>query len=222
MSDFGLPSSSIAGPNSKEGLPGLFALPTNVVRTFEYDLYSSARYAAGATISGINTQLFTYAQGTAGPGYAAASSVSETNVEVGGMMPGGQTFNVTAIAFEIYGDAGAAPLIGDVRTVMRLGALYWRFGQTLILPIAPVSMVGAGGGIFGFTADTGTPVTQANNGNGSIWAYQQVIVAIPSTQAFKLECQYGTGGQAAVITVTAATQIRAHLFNMAQNAVPVA
>lgn len=220
--DFGLPASSVSGPNGKENLPGLFAPPTNVVRSFEYDLFSSGRIAAGGTISGTQMQFFNYALGTAGPGFAAVSSVSETNVDVGGMMPGGQTFNVTAVAVEIYGDAGTAPLIGDVRSVMRLGYLVWRFGQTTNVPIAPIPMVGAGGGIFGFTADSGTPVTQANNGNGGLWLYQQVVVAIPSTQAFRLECLFGTGGQAAAITVTAATQLRAHLFNMAQNAVPVA
>ena len=221
--DFGTPGNQIVAPSGNDKTPHLFFPPTNVTRTYEYDLYSSGRFAAGGTVSGQNIGLFNYAQNQAGPGYlGVASSVSETNVDVGGLMPGGQTFNVSAIALEIYGDAGTAPLIGDVRTVMRLGVAQWKFGQTTIIPIAPVSMIGAGGGIFGFSADTGTPVTQANNGNGGIWAYQLVVIAIPAMQSWKIELLFGTAGQAAAITVTAATQIRAHLFNYANSAIPVA
>ena len=123
--NLGTPGNQIVGPSGGDNkTPHLFFPPTNVTRTFEYDLYSSGRFAAGATVSGQLMMLFNYTQGSTGPGYAAVSSVSETNVEVGGMMPGGQTFNVSSIAFEIYGDAGTAPLIGDVRTIMRLSLIH--------------------------------------------------------------------------------------------------
>ena len=84
------------------------------------------------------------------------------------------------------------------------------------------TMIGAGGGIFGFSADTGTPVTVGNNGNGGLWMYQNVVVAIPATQSFSLQCQWGTAGQAGAIALTNATQFRATLFNQARVAVPIA
>lgn len=226
MSDLALPSSGTAAPHQIQRLPGqgLFAVPTGIQRLYEYDLYSAGRFAAGTNLNGqAVTRLFTYSQTQVGPGYAGVnSSVSETNMLVGSIAPGNETYEVTALAFEIFGDANVAVLMGDLRAVMRLGVLFWEFGSTTVMAIAPVPMVGAGGGIFGFSADTGTPVTAGNNGNGGLWLYQNVVVAIPATQSFALQVQWGSAGQAAAIALTNATQFRAHLFNQARVAVPVA
>ncbi len=223
----GLPSTGGSAPRGPTPLPhgqGWFAVPTGIQRLYEYGLYSSGRFAAATNLNGqATTRLFTYAQGTAGPGYAGVvSSVSETNQQVGSMAPGNETYEVTAISFEIFGDGNVAPLIGDVRAFMRLGVLFWEFGSTTVMCIAPVPMVGAGGGIFGFSADTGTPVTQANNGNGGLWMYSNVVVAIPATQSFALQCQWGSAGIAGNTTLTNASQFRATLFNQARVAVPIA
>lgn len=223
----GLPSTGGSAPHQGRLLPnqGLFAVPNAIQRVYEYDLYSSASYGAGSNMAGqATTRLFSYALGAAGPGFAGNSTISETNMPVGALAPGGETYEVTAIALEIFGNANIAPLIADVRSIMRFGVLYWEFGQTLVLPIAPIPMIGAGGGIFGMTADTGTPVTQPNNGNGGLWMYSNVVVSIPSTQSFAVQVQYGTGGQAAGVAtaLTAITQIRCSLFNQARVAVPIA
>ena len=143
-------------------------------------------------------------------------------MQVGSIAPGNETYEVTALSFEIFGDANVAPLHLDIRALMRLGVLFWEFGSTTIMAIAPIPMIGAGGGIFGTTADTATPVTSLNNGNGGLWMYQNVVVAIPATQSFALQCQWGTSGQVAAIALTNATQFRATLFNQARVAVPIA
>lgn len=224
--EFGAPSTGGNAPRAGGPIPGgggYFRVPTGIQRFYEYDLYSSARFVIATNMNGLaDTRFFSYGIGTAGPGYAAASSVSETNAQVAGMAPGNDTYEVTSLAFEIYGNANVAPLINDVRAIMRLGVLQWQFGSETTLQIAPVSMVGAAGGIFGFSADTGTPVTAANNGNGGFWVYSNVIVAIPATQAFALNCRWGSGGQAAAIALVAECQTRAHLFNQARTAVPIA
>ena len=64
--------------------------------------------------------------------------------------------------------------------------------------------------------------TSLNNGNGGLWMYQNVVVAIPATQSFALQCQWGTSGQVAAIALTNPTQFRATLFNQARVAVPIA
>jgi len=225
MSDFGLPSTGTSAPRglTKLSNQGLFAVPTGVQRLYEYGLYSSGRFAGGTNLNGqATTRLFTYGQGTAGPGYTVVSSVSETNMQVGAIAPGNETYEVTALSFEIFGDANVAPLMGDVRAIMRAGVLFWEFGSTTVMAIAPIPMVGAGGGIFGFSADTATPVTQPNNGNGGLWMYQNVVVAIPATQSFALQCQWGSTGQAVAVLLTNASQFRATMFNQARVAIPVA
>lgn len=223
----GIPTTGGNAPHQINRLlnQGLFAVPTGIQRLYEYGLFSSARFAAGSNLAGqATTRLFTYAQGTTGPGYAGVSSISETNMQVGAIAPGNETYEVTALSVEVFGDGSTAVLMGDIRAILRLGVCFWEFGSTTVMAIAPISMIGAGGGIFGFSADTGTPVTQANNGNGGLWGYSNVVVAIPATQSFALQCQWGTGGAAspATVTLTAATQIRATLFNQARVAVPVA
>jgi hypothetical protein len=224
MSNLGLPTSGGSAPHVSSRLSnqGLFSVPTGIQRLYEYGVYSSARFALGATVSGITVRLFTYGQGTTGPGFAATSSVSETNMQVGAMAPGNETYEVTSLACEIFGDTNVAVAMADIRLLMRLGVLFWEFGSTTVMCISPIPMIGAGGGIFGFSADTGTPVTQANNGNGGLWAYQNVVVAIPATQAFAVQAQFGTAGQAAALVTVAATQFRVTLFNQARVAIPIA
>lgn len=224
--DLGLPTTGGAAPHTLHKLnnQGLFAVPTGIQRLYEYGLFSTGRFAAGANISGAaTTRLFSYSTGQPGPGFAGVnSSVSETNMQVGSIAPGNETYEVTAISFEIFGDTNVAVLMGDIRAIMRCGVLFWEFGSTTVMAIAPVPMVGAAGGIFGMTADTGTPVTQAQNGNGGLWAYSNVVVAIPATQSFAIQCQWGSAGQAANILLTNGTQFRCTLFNQARVAVPIA
>lgn len=222
----GLPSTGTSAPRAGMMLgpqQGLFSVPTGIQRLYEYGLYSTVRIAAASNFAAQATlRAFSYGLNQQGPGFAAVSSVSETNMQVGAIAPGNETYEVTAISAEIFGDTNLTPTMGDLRAIMRLVAVYWEFGSTTVMAISPISMIGAGGGIFGFSADTGTPVTQPNNGNGGLWLYQNVVVAIPATQSFAVQLQFGNAGQAAAITSTAATQIRVTLFNQARVAVPVA
>ncbi len=224
--DLGLPSTGGAAPHQIQRLAnqGLFAVPTGIQRLYEYGLYSAGQFAAATNMTGqATTRLFAYALGQAGPGFAGGvSSVSETNMPVGAIAPGNETYEVTALSFEIHGATNVAPLHLDIRALMRLGVLLWEFGATTIMPIAPIPMIGAGGGIFGATADTGTPTTAFNNGNGGLWMYQNVVVAIPATQSFAIQAQWGTAHQAVAINLTNITTYRVTLFNQARVAIPIA
>jgi hypothetical protein len=223
MSDFGIPGTG-AGGRPLQHIPGqgAFAIPTGVQRIAEQGLWSSFRYAAALAITGTVSTLFTVQLGATGNNFAGALSLSETNQQVAGQAPGDETYEISAISAEIYGLNAVPPLINDVRLFQRLGIFRWQFGQTII-DVSPLSMVGSGGGIFGFTADAGTPVTAANNGNGQLWMYSGVVIAIPSTQRFSMLIVYGTAGLVApALAPVAETQIRCTLFNMARTAVPIA
>lgn len=222
---FGLPSTGGNAPNVNRVLApgqGLFEIPTGIQRLAEYTLYSTVKIAAAANVAGQEFRFFSSGLSMQGQGFTFMS-YSETNVQVGAMIPGGESYQVSSLACEVFGASGVAPLIGDVRLLQRLGYFVWEFAGITKIPIAQLSMIGAGGGIFGFTADTGTPVTQANNGNGGLWCYQNVVVSLPSTQQFAILLMCGYGGSAAgtSITVTNETQVRFSMFNNVRIAVPI-
>ena len=222
MSALGLPSTNASSRGQYLPNQGLFAVPLGVQRLYEFGLYSTVRFAAAVNMNGQQTsRLFTYTQNTVASGFAVQASVSETNQLVASQLPGGESYEVTAVSIEVFGDNNTAVLLGDLRAIMRLGVVFWEFTNTTLC-ISPIPMIGAGGGIFGFSADAGTPVTVGNNGNGGLWMYQNVVVAIPALQQFAVQCQWGTAGQAAAISLTAATQLRCTLFNQARSAVAVA
>lgn len=218
---FGVPTMNPRTP--LPGNQGLFFVPTGVQRVAEQGLWSTIRFAAAANVAGFPGRLFSTALTQTGQGFANPLSLSETNVVVGSFVPGGETYDVTALAAEVYGLSAVAPLIGDVRLFQRVAIFQWEFSSQTTIAISPLSMVGAGGGIFGFTADTGTPVTQANNGNGNFWQYQNVCVSLPATQSWAVLMNCGTAGLASgsALNVTAETHIRVTLFNQSRIAVPV-
>lgn len=215
------------GPTSGQipGGKGYFNVPTGLQRLYEYDLYSSFRYAAATNINGaVKSQFFGYNQSAGTGGSFASVSLSETNMVIAAMTPGGESYEVSAIAMEILGATNVTPLIADLRAIMRLGVASWNFSNNTLIQVCPIAMIGNGGaGVYGFSADTGTPVTQPNNGNGSsYWVYQNQVICLPATQPWNLQVEWGSGGQTGAITITAEIQIRMHLFNQARTAIAIA
>jgi hypothetical protein len=223
--NLGLPST---GGNSPRSMPlpgnqGYFSVPTGIQRLAEQGLWSTIRFAAAANVAGFPGRLFATALTQQGQGFANPLSISETNVVTGSFTPGGETYDVTAISAEIYGATSVAPLVTDIRLLQRVAVFQWEFSSQTIIAISPLSMVGSGGGIYGATADTGTPTTFANNGNGGLWVYQNVVVALPATQSWAILMNCGSAGLASgtSLAVTAETQVRVTLFNQSRIAVPV-
>lgn len=236
---FGTPS--LSGPSVGFGvnrpLPGnqgMFAIPTGVQRMAEQTYYSTLHLDAAASL-GSNNLLFAAAVGGQGQGFVQLS-LSETNLTVGSQNTGDVTFDVTSMACEVLGAKSSTSgttipglLVSDLRTIQRCGILSWGFGgqvNTSRIGIAPLSMVGAGGGIYGATADTGTPQTFVNNGNGSIWFYQRVVIVLPAFQTYNIILDFGTGGSvtgnATAQAVVNAVDIRVSLFNQVRQAIPIA
>lgn len=219
--DFGIPGSGAASAAKYIPGQGAFAIPSGVQRIAEQGLWSTFRFPIAVAITGTQPRFFSVQLGAVGQGYGAALSFSETNQQVANQAPGDETYEISSLAAEVYGATSVAPLGGDVRLLQRLGAFRWEFGSVYI-DVAPLSMVGSGGGIFGATADAGTPVTFANNGNGTLWMYQSVVISVPSTQRFAMILVFGTAGQGTPLAPVAETQVRLTMFNLARSAVPVA
>ena len=186
--------------------PVPFSQPKSLFRFGEQTIWSSVFLPTGALASTSN-RLFSIAQGSTGQGYTAALSIAETNLKEGGRVPSGVAYDVFGVACQVqHASAGAdaagvtvnvaadtQALIQDLSNVINNGALRWNFTQTII-DIAPVSLVGAGGGAFGAVAQNAAGANSGamNNGNGHIWMYRKHPVALPGNTQFSVLLDFGT------------------------------
>jgi len=174
-------------------------LPKAIVRIGEQSLWSSYSWAVNTGLAKQTGKVFSVQLGGSGQGFADPLSVAETNLQEAGRVPSGYSFAVAGIACQWYrattaDNADAVPFFGnDVRQVLANAVLQWAFLQSRI-EIAPCYLVGAGGGAFGFTADTGDAEgnrSQVSVGNGQVWIYQNSPVLLPSNTTFGMEIQWG-------------------------------
>lgn len=100
---------------------------------------------------------------------------------------------VNAVEGTITNPASTAGLVTDMLNVQRNSALSWDFTQTTV-DICPVTLAGAGGGLFGAEATTlnNTSVGHMNNGNGGIWMYRKHPVALPGNSTFAIVLRFGS------------------------------
>lgn len=224
--NYGLPG-VIANPGNFVPGQGQFTVPNIAQRVAEQATYSSYRFVGGIAIQGTSdNRLFQVGRNQTGQGFGTGLSISETNMSTNGMLSGSETFEVSAISCEILGgvtsNAVVAPLLGDIRLFQRICVFQWSFdtGSSTQVMIAPLPFVGAGSGIFGATADTATPATFANNGNGSLWIYQRLVVAVSATQPFAIVAYMGNAGQTTTLAPTNDTILRVSLFNLNRSLLP--
>ena len=90
--------------------------------------------------------------------------------------------------------AVVSPTVADSSVIYKNGVLSWDFLQTVI-DIAPCSLVGAGGGMFGIAAGGGGAAF-TNNGNGGLWVYRRHPVALPANTTFNILLRFGANAQA--------------------------
>lgn len=225
---FGLPGVIAGGANFVPG-QGQFTVPNIAQRVAEQATYSTYRFPAGTAIGNSSDfRFFQVGRAQNGQGYASGTtlSISETNLTTNGMLSGSETFEVSAIAAEVMGGVTSGVVQGvlpsDLRLLQRIMVFQWDFtaGSSSQVMIAPLSFVGSGGGIFGATADTGTPTTFVNNGNGGLWIYQRLVVAISATQPFAIVGYTGNAGQTSALAPVGETQVRVSLFNLNRTLLP--
>ncbi len=202
-------------------------LPTEVKRYYEGDLWSTFFIADAAATANSENELYTTPKGATGQGFPAALSIAETNVREGGRIASGLAYTVRQVAIEPYYDDNFSIVRADIQNLHANCVPVWSFLNTEV-EIAPVSIVGQGGGIFGSTADTGAADGGSggsriilNNGAGQTWIYHELPVLLPANTTFSLKLKFGSSGQ--VVdggSNNSNLLIRSHLIGVATSAVP--
>ena len=208
-----------------------FQTPTNLFRFGEQSIWSTA--LLGTTIANTQTRIFSTANGQVGQGFSQALSIAETNLKEGGKTPAGVAYDVFGVAAEIVSStrtengtdlallaqaANTQALVQDMLNIEHNGVLSWDFTQTVI-DICPVTLAGAGGGLFGAlsTTQNNTAVGHMNNGNGNIWMYRKHPVALPGNSAFGVLIRIGSRAPALSIQ----TSLRVTLLGFYKNIIEI-
>lgn len=207
---YGAPGTVMLGPDTSPMIPSApMQTPSALFRYGEQALWSAQRIndGASAAIGGAIFRLFSTPMSQQGQGWSTALSIAETNQKQGGAIPAGQAFDVFGMALDVFlmttgaGDAdGTGVLAADttltiaqIANIVKHGVLSWDFLATTI-DIAPVQLVGAGGGVFGAVATTQN-LTQAgfmNNGSGNCFLYRKHPVTLPGQSVFSVLLRLGT------------------------------
>jgi hypothetical protein len=216
--------------------PVSFDLPKNVYRFGEQTLWSTQFLQAGALANG-TFRLFTTPLGQVGQGFAAALSISETNLKEGGRIPSGIAFDCfgiaaqqiqTTVSTDVATDSGVIVntdnQITNLVNLQQNGVIQWDFTQTQV-DVCPVMLAGSGGGAFGALAITdvagnSTSAGNVNNGNGSVWLYRKHPVALPGNSTFSILLRFGS--RAAVVAALNAFQVRVVLLGYYKNVIEIA
>jgi hypothetical protein len=188
-----------------------FEQPKNLFRYGEQTLWSTQLHAGAAgavSLANGTFRLFTTPLGQVGQGFTNSLTIAETSLKEGGRVPAGIAYDVYGISCQIgtanaTGDGGnlGDGVTGDALRVLSEiqtnGILSWDFTQTQV-DIAPIQLVGAGGGAFGSVSidDAGagavTTVGNMNNGAGSVFLYRKHPVALPGNSTFSILLRYGS------------------------------
>ena len=190
-----------------------FQQPKNLFRYGEQTLWSTQLHANASALANGSFRLFTTPLGQVGQGFTNSLSIGETNLKEGGRIPSGIAYDVFGIACQIgvaesNESSGTPAVLGDalntsaeVDTLVNIqsnGVLSWDFTQTQV-DIAPIELIGAGGGAFGsvsVTSNAATTLGAMNNGAGSVFLYRKHPVALPGSSTFSILLRYGSRASA--------------------------
>jgi hypothetical protein len=200
---FGIPGVPMLPPPSRSTAVPL-KLPKDVIRVGDGAIWSTVKIEQGAVANRV-FRLFASPLGTAGQGYTQLS-IAETNIREGGRVPNGLAFDIDDIACIVKSGGASGITLGEVQCVYAHACLSWSFLSTQI-DIAPVALVGAGGGIFGIGA--GNPAANdapaLNNGSGNTWVYRRHPIMLAGSSTFNILLRFG--GEAPNIGIGTAIQV---------------
>ena len=200
---FGIPGVPMLPPSSRSMAVPL-KLPKDVVRVGDGAIWSTVKLTQGA-VANREFRLFASPLGSDGQGYTPLT-IAETNIREGGRVPNGLAFDIDDIACIVKKGSASALSIANIQTIYSHACLSWAFLSTTI-DIAPVALVGAGGGVFGIGAGNPAALDSAvlNNGIGSTFVYRRHPVMLAASTTFNILLRFG--GEAAPIGATTAVQV---------------
>ena len=218
MSGYGIPGSAFLPPPVPGQMVASMEVPKAIRRVGEQAFWSTQAYVAGNAVALTTQRLYTTPLNQAGQGFGVMS-LAETNLIEAGRIPSQFAFTVDAVACQIHMQNNQVAFYEDVSNLVNNGVLSWFFTQTQF-EIAPCALIGAGGGVYGTTSDTGgvdgggaSGSREAlNNGAGNLWVYRRYPVLLPSNTAFSVGITWG-GGALPFIggAAAAATNVRVSL-----------
>lgn len=229
--------------------PAAMDLQKILARVGEQCLWSTHGFIANGTNTWSGDHdVFTTALGNAGQGFTRSLDVAETNLREAGRIPNGLSFKVYGVGFHPYGlikggtAAGASgkalPISAiDLDAIQGYGILKWNFLTTEI-DIGPLQVIGAAGGSFGQSSDTGAAYGGAgtagagsmvalNHGGGAYWTYQiypvqlQAGVTLRVRISFNRDAPVIDGGPVTNETSAYDVATRVMLFGVYENAIAV-
>lgn len=200
--NFGLPSTAVAASPSQYAMAmaqgGASLQPRqDLVRVYEKGLWSTQRYANAASPS--EARLFTTPKGQVGQGFGTSLGIAETNMRESNRVQQNEAMDVFGLSAYVYYIDSDGVVYLDMANVLNNSVLVWDF-STSRLEIAPFYLVGAGGGIFGTTADTGASdggnssgsrVALNNGGPATIWTYQEQPIFLHAGTTFNVVQEWG-------------------------------
>jgi len=202
-------------------------LPKVVRRVGEQAYWSSQRHLNAAALTQSEFRLFQTALGGTGGGFAVPLTLAETNIREPSRIPASYAYTVDAVSLHAYYQNNDPVVYEDLANVINQSVLSWFFTQTQF-EIAPVVLIGAGGGVFGSTADTGAADGTSgsrvalNNGAGQLWVYRQMPVLLPSSSTFTILHTFGVDAIAVDGGLTNANLIiRCSLLGRFQTAIAI-
>ena len=128
--------------------------------------------------------------------------------------------SAAGVAASTFGQpADTANEIASAQNIINNGVLSWDFTQTIV-EIAPVALVGQGGGLFGAVSQNAAGANSGamNNGNGQVWMYRKYPVALPGNTTFSIILSFGS--RAAVVG-TNALSVRCTLLGYYKNIIEI-
>jgi hypothetical protein len=181
-------------------IPGQPLGGPNVARTGEMSYWSTYNLGAANTVFSTSPlSYFSTQLGQQGQGFSRNVTFAETNIREGSRIPSQFGYAVRALSAQPYAcvpaasTANSCPVpLSDLLNLQHQTALQWDLNGTTI-DIAPLASIGAGGGVFGGTADTGNSygtngsMVALNSGNGSVWVYQVDPILLSANQTFNLK-----------------------------------
>ena len=219
-----------------EGALASLELPKMIQRASESPLWSTYNLGAtGAPLANKTYKVFAVALDQAGQGWTNSLTYPETNIKEAGRSPSGAGYGVYGIAGQLYNvDAASSavtytPTASDLWNVTSNCVLQWNMLDTVI-DICPLNLAGAGGGVFGSTADTGGAYgngngsqVSLNNGAGQVWIYQFLPVLLPAATTFGVNLVLGQYAAPVNLNSVAgqALALRIVLLGTRRTAIPV-
>lgn len=213
---YGTPGLPLPRPLPSGPAQSALELPKVVIRSGETTLWSTL-YMVGATaLANSENVVFATPIDGVGQGFVRPLSIAETNIKVGSQVPDGAAYDVWGVSaytmMATVGDDAAGTTLSapwndtsDAAAVTTLinfqynCVARWLFQQSLI-DIAPLALIGGGGGVFGpvaVQANASTKVGSLNNGAGGLWLYAQSPVLLPANTTFNIVLAFGNRAAAA-------------------------